>query len=333
MKRVFAALLIVCIGVSLTGCGNKRESAEMVVKDAIEAIKACDAAKVRKYWGNENIGAESGDEMDEEALKAILGGIIYEIMGSEENDGAAVVDVKITNTDMGKVMTDVVAEVFPTLLAEAFKPESEQMSDEDSDKLFSDTLIELLARPDNPQITNTVKVALTLKDDVWVIDSGNDAAADAMLGGISSFADAINEAFEGSPGSDNSGSVVEQTPEEKLFEIRNWLVSDIWNDGFCDMSWYYSTGKSSIGQSMDAEFSLEQLEKAIEKKSEYDVYISDLPEKYSEIASVWSKLSEQVDVLYTEVQSRGTEVTGDELDTGLYNQYFNAFDDAYRQLD
>ncbi|HBD86312.1 MAG TPA: hypothetical protein DC001_02665, partial [Clostridiales bacterium] len=126
---------------------------------------------------------------------------------------------------------------------------------------------------------------------------------------------------------------VEQTPEEKLFEIRNWLVSDIWNDGFCDMSWYYSTGKRSIGQSMDAEFSLEQLEKAIEKKSEYDVYISDLPEKYSEIASVWSKLSEQVDVLYTEVQSRGTEVTGDELDTGLYNQYFNAFDDAYRQLD
>lgn len=91
-------------------------------------------------------------------------------------------------------------------------------------------------------------------------------------------------------------------------------------------------GTSSTGETLDPEFTIKQLAKAMEKKADYDSKMAALPSEYSEISELWTKVSEQIDVLYAEIQKQGTERNGDGIDTGLYNQYFGAFDDAVNEL-
>ena len=114
--------------------------------------------------------------------------------------------------------------------------------------------------------------------------------------------------------------------ETKLLEIRNWVVSDIWNDGICDISHYYYDGKNSCGETMDIEFTISQLSKEVERKVEYDKFMSELPDEYRELSEIWLKLTEQIDILYADILKQGTDIGG-ELDTGLFQQYFDAFDE------
>lgn len=119
---------------------------------------------------------------------------------------------------------------------------------------------------------------------------------------------------------------------KQISEIENWLIGDIWNEGFCDLSWYYAGGTSSTGGELDVGFTLERLDKAMEKKEGYDQYMEDLAGDYEDIKDYWAKLSEQVDILYEEVKSREPVVTGKGLETDLLNQYSNAFQDELQTL-
>lgn len=115
----------------------------------------------------------------------------------------------------------------------------------------------------------------------------------------------------------------------KIMDINNWLVGDIWNLGFCNISHYLSEGKDACGESMDINLTLSQLSAAMGKKSDYDSYMANLPAEYADIAAIYSKVSTETDSLYAIVQS--TEMTaacGTGLDTGVFTQYRDAFSDA-----
>ena len=123
---------------------------------------------------------------------------------------------------------------------------------------------------------------------------------------------------------------VTKTEKAQITEIRNWVVGDIWNVGFCDLYHYLEDGKSSCGTTMDVNFTLQQLEKSMSKKSVYDAYMSTISN--SELAELWLKVSGQIDVLYADVKSRDFSKSGQSLDTGLYEQYFSVFDKVYYNL-
>lgn len=57
------------------------------------------------------------------------------------------------------------------------------------------------------------------------------------------------------------------------------------------------SGTGSRGQTIDINFTIERLDKAMKKKSEHDQYINKLGDEYAEIKSVWSKLSVETDRL------------------------------------
>ena len=119
-----------------------------------------------------------------------------------------------------------------------------------------------------------------------------------------------------------------QTEKQELKKIRNFLTSDIWNGGFCDITHYIGDGKSSTGKTMDLDFTIEQLDKAMETKKKYDEYIKGLDDsKFSDVKSDWEKLSEQIDILYGKLKDNKPKA-GDytyDFDTGLYSQYSDAF--------
>jgi len=120
-----------------------------------------------------------------------------------------------------------------------------------------------------------------------------------------------------------------ESPVEQVNAARDWEIG-VWNY-FVDIDSYVFDGKSATGESLDIDFAIEQFNKAMEDKSECDASMSAL-EGYDEITSVWSKLSEQLDLMSDYVNS-GVEVGGERFDTGLYDQYSTAFDDLVYALD
>jgi|GEM_PF-277346 len=341
-KTISAIVLALAMVLSLSACGGPKESAQEVVTKGIEAVKAMDKAKIATYWGADTFKDLDTSETTatsavpstaaptatpsaedtakyEAMIKPIFTGITYKIISSTEDVKAetATVSAEITNTDMNIIMSEFVKQAVSAALAAAFS--GNQMTEEESDKLFTDTFTTLMAREDNTKVTKTVNIDLKLVDNAWKIVP-SDEVVDAMLGGINSFTDALNGAMNGSTDDDS--------PKSKISEIRNWVVSDIWNSGICDMSSYYSTGKSCTGETMDAEFTISQLAKAMEKKVDYDKYMNSLSADYSDVKELWTKVSGQIDSLYKEIQTNGAKQTGTALDTGLYTQYFEAFDKA-----
>lgn len=301
---------------SLAACGAKRESAESVVEKAIQAVQNYDTEQMEQYWGKATVSTDDTDmsTLDEECIKEMFKNLTYEIISSEEKESTAIVNVKFTNIDVCSAFADTIAAAFVKAFQGAFSGE-----EYDEDTFMAEELLKNLTSGNYDNVTLDATINLTLENDQWIIDNSNsDEVFNAMLADINSVSNKLYS---------------EEDPNKALIsEVRDWVVDDIWNNGICDMSWYYEYGTSSTGETLDPDFTLQQLAKAMEKKTDYDSQMAALPDEYSEISELWAKVSEQVDILYKEIQARGTEVTGIGLDTGLYNQYFDAFDDAYFEL-
>lgn len=131
-----------------------------------------------------------------------------------------------------------------------------------------------------------------------------------------------------------SDSDEKPTVESKLMEIDNFVIGDIWNDGFVNVGSFASRGKDATGQTMDIDFMLQQLGKSMEKKPAYDTYIQGLDSKYDNVKQLWTKVSEQIDALYRKVQETPPKANDQEypFDTGLFTQYDDAFSKAVEDL-
>lgn len=69
---------------------------------------------------------------------------------------------------------------------------------------------------------------------------------------------------------------------DKLSEINNWYIGDIWNN-FVNFDSYRLNGKDCTGSDIDIDYAYEQFEKAYAKKEQYDSYINALSDdKYSD---------------------------------------------------
>jgi hypothetical protein len=125
----------------------------------------------------------------------------------------------------------------------------------------------------------------------------------------------------------DTADVNQPSPETMLNEIRNFIISDIWNDGFIDVSWYMGSGTSSTGQNLDIDFTIQQLGKAITKKKEYDTYMNSLDTKYDSLKQIWTKLSGEIDSLYKEIEGSPPQanVKNSNFNTGILKQYMDAF--------
>ena len=133
---------------------------------------------------------------------------------------------------------------------------------------------------------------------------------------------------------DSNVSVLSTNTEKSDEEIRlpviaNW-ATDIWNEGFDDISTYVKTGKSAVGQTMDVQFTIDNLKLAYSKKDTYNDYIQSLDDSVSEQAQLinaWNKMIEQADILYNKVVTETPQANDPnyELDIGLFYQYFMGF--------
>lgn len=134
---------------------------------------------------------------------------------------------------------------------------------------------------------------------------------------------------------DNSSQSDEKpTVESELAEINNFVTRDIWNDGLVNIGHFAHSGTSATGETIDMEFMIQQLGKAMEKKAEYDKYIQGIDSKYGEVKQLWTKVSGEIDTLYKKLQDNPPKPNDAdyEFDTGLYQQYKDAFSEEVETL-
>lgn len=327
MKRIITFLLAIAMLFSLAACSdkqegtkggeNKRESAQTVVEKAIQAVQELDEEGIQKYWGttDDDTADDELSELDSACIEAMFKNLSYKIVSCEEKKTTATVKVEFTNIDIPQAFSDTIDVVFAKILEKAFAGEE----DFDENAIMCEELLKALNSGDYGKVTKEVTINLSLEDDNWVIDPSNsDEVFNAMLADINTFLDSLNDE--------------EDTNAALISEVEDWLIGDIWNDGFCELQWYYEDGTSATGGTLDAELTIKQLAKAMEKKADYDTKMAALPEEYSEVVELWEKVSEQIDVLYAAVQEQGTSRNGAGLDVDVFYQYFEAFEDAVYEL-
>jgi hypothetical protein len=249
----------------------------------------------------------------------------FKIISSSIEGDTATVKTEITNTDLKLILGEYVKQAFAAAFANAF---SSELSDEEMQKQSEQIFIDLLKKKDNKTITSTVDIKLSKNENSWKIDM-NESLQDAVLGGFISAAKDLEASFnEGNTSQDAS-------TKDKLIEVQNYVVGDIWNDGFSDISSYLATGKSSTGETMDIDLTLQQLDSAMTKKANYDAYINGLDEKYAKVKQIWSKLSPEIDKLYGQIKEKKPTANDSsyEFDTGLFSQYMDAFIDSINELE
>ncbi|QHI72924.1 DUF5105 domain-containing protein [Aminipila terrae] len=317
MKKFLIIFLCLFIVLTTVGCGG--EKPEQAVKSMLDAVKAANQEAAEKYIDYDKLTDQEEDgsfaSKNEEIYKLILKNLNYKILSSSEDGDKATVKAEITNIDMKPIMD----KMFSDAIALAFSG----LSDEQLEQKFNKNFEKLINNKDNKTITNTVTITLNKKDNHWKIDV-SDELANAISGNLITVQKEMKDSFGGSDTSD------------KLDEIDSWLTEDIWNKGFCDINWYTYDGTDSSGDTIDIEFTLQQLDSSIKVKAEYDKYMGQLKgEEYNELKGIWGKLSAEIDSLSSQIKNNppkaSDESTG--VDTGKFEQYSDAFSDAINKLE
>jgi hypothetical protein len=323
LKVILSSIL--CLGM-LTSC-SQGESPREAVEKALTATKSLDEVGMSNYFSYEelvdfdgvsnekSVGKLVGE--DKEKAKLFFSKLSYNIVSSSVEKNTANVKTEITNLDMKSIMQEYFTEAFNLAMGDAFSESDKQLSQEELVKKMEQMLIDTISKQDNKTVTATVDIKLTKSEKGWKINMDK-TLQDAITGGLSTISQQMNE-----------NNKTSETPKDKLLEINDYIVSDMWNKGFCDISYYMDNGKGSTGESIDIDFSLSQLDAAYKKKADYDNYLQGLDDtQFADIKNIWTKLSTETDSLYNQIKKNKPTPGKGSLDTGKFSQYMDAFQQA-----
>lgn len=134
----------------------------------------------------------------------------------------------------------------------------------------------------------------------------------------------LSDSGESSTAKSSSQDASEVSVDDMLFEIENWYIGDIWNN-IVDFNTYRLTGKDCTGSDIDIEFAYDTFKESYALKEEYSTYISSLSDEYADLKEVWTKMNEQIELIYTDLETNGLTQSGTGLNTDLLSQYSQTF--------
>lgn len=128
----------------------------------------------------------------------------------------------------------------------------------------------------------------------------------------------------------------EDTVKGKLNTISNDFVTEIWNEVFCNISWYTHGGTNSIGEKLDIEYTINKADNIMKKRDEYNNYIKSLEgEEYSQIKYIWDKLIAEIDRMYARIKEETPRANDStyKFDKGNFSEYSDDFKNEINKLD
>ncbi len=207
MKKIFNCLIVLALGLALSGCSSNTAQPQDTVDQFIEY--AIDFNFADMYGLIENGDAMALDQVDEmlyptdeeddyaqyfiDYLKDNAQKIQYEVVSSEVDGENAVVTVECTYVDGGTVLVKTMQQYFIQALSQAFS--GVELTDEEYSQMFIDIMDEQIATYQENTLSATVVFELVNIDGTWYISDVSDEIADVILSGFITGASQLEDTF------------------------------------------------------------------------------------------------------------------------------------------
>lgn len=184
LKNICSVLLIMACMFTLTSC-KEVENAEKAVTDFMTAIQNCDYETMASIGnGMDTDKINTTDEQGKQIFDNLFNKTTYEIKSAElQEDKSVLVTTDITTVDVGKAYSTAITNSFSQLLSNAFS--GEELSDEESEQIIIDNLVNELNNSNTGTVTTTVNIKVLKVDKTWKVDC-DDAFINAITGNLKS---------------------------------------------------------------------------------------------------------------------------------------------------
>ena len=184
LKNICSVLLIMACMFTLTSC-KEVENAEKAVTDFMTAIQNCDYETMASIGnGMDADKINTTDEQSKQVFDNLFNKTTYEIKSAElQEDKSVLVTTDITTVDVGKAYSTAITNSFSQLLSNAFS--REELSDEESEQIIIDNLVNELNNSNTGTVTTTVNIKVLKVDKTWKVDC-DDAFINAITGNLKS---------------------------------------------------------------------------------------------------------------------------------------------------
>ena len=184
LKNICSVLLIMACMFTLTSC-KEVENAEKAVTDFMTAIQNCDYETMASIGnGMDADKINTTDEQGKQIFDNLFNKTTYEIKSAElQEDKSVLVTTDITTVDVGKAYSTAITNWFSQLLNNAFS--GEELSDEESEQIIIDNLVNELNNSNTGTVTTTVNIKVLKVDKTWKVDC-DDAFINAITGNLKS---------------------------------------------------------------------------------------------------------------------------------------------------
>lgn len=184
LKNICSVLLIMACMFTLTSC-KEVENAEKAVTDFMTAIQNCDYETMASIGnGMDADKINTTDEQSKQVFDNLFNKTTYEIKSAElQEDKSVLVTADITTVDVGKAYSTAITNSFSQLLSNAFS--GEELSDEESEQIIIDNLVNELNNSNTGTVTTTVNIKVLKVDKTWKVDC-DDEFINAITGNLKS---------------------------------------------------------------------------------------------------------------------------------------------------
>ncbi|WP_026896272.1 DUF4878 domain-containing protein [Clostridiisalibacter paucivorans] len=181
MKRLLFLILASLLVLTIGACSeeSRPNTPEHTVEAFLSSYKKGDIVKSVEYLENKtNNGIEqmrksfmeNKNSKSNQAFLKAFSKIQYKIIDSEIKEDSAVVNTKIIAPDLAKILGQLMKEAFQVNISK----DSINSRENDIDEMIEDKFLEKVSSDDILMFTNTIKIKLIKKDNVWLIKNSNE---------------------------------------------------------------------------------------------------------------------------------------------------------------
>jgi hypothetical protein len=233
----------------------------------------------------------------------------YEVTGIDSKDKThATATINVSNRDIETLYGNFVVDAYQFVISEAYRSESERLSNEDLRRTIDEMLMEDLADKEVHLRPREIQVEMTRADKTWFIDF-DQADFDAIYGGYLTAHENAQTLLGDMSGQalvnvENAYASNIDDADHVLRNAVHFIVDDLWNGVLCNVVSCINAGTDRQGNDYDLEQGLKQLDAMMTEKVTYDVYIGNLSEiEYGTIKSGWKNLSDILSKLVQEIKA------------------------------
>ena len=311
MKKSIIALLFVFVLLAAGAAAVyfavfRYDRPEKDLKLAFDGMMTRNGEVAGRYMDYKAFDRLGGEGMLRDSLMRDFSYEVTDLTAQDKNH--AVATITVSNRDIETLYGNFVVDAYQFVISEAYRSESERLSDEDLRSKIDEMLMEDLADNEVHLRPREIQVEMTRTDKTWFIDFDT-ADFDAIYGGYLTAHEHAQTLLGDMSGQalvnvENAYASNIDDADHVLRNAAHFIVDDLWNGVLCNIVSCINAGTDRQGNDYDLEKGMKQLDTMMTEKVTYDVYIGNLSEiEYGNVKTGWKNLSDNLSRLVHEIKA------------------------------